>query len=64
MNSLKYELQPSRLDQGAQGRGGWGDVGGSSSAIGYKEVYRRVYFDRFVNKTARPYILFMSKAID
>ena len=31
MNSLKYELQLSRLDQGAQGRGGWGDVGGSSS---------------------------------
>ena len=24
----------------------------------------RVYFDRFVNKSARPYILFMSKAID
>ena len=24
----------------------------------------RVYFDCFVNKTARPYILFMSKAID
>jgi len=24
----------------------------------------RVYFDHFVNKTARPYILFMSKAID
>ena len=79
MNSLKYELQPSRLDQGAQGRGrGRGrDVGGSSSAIGYirrftaengYEVFylvaRVLIYELLVNKTARPYILFMSKAID